>query len=293
MNEELKTCGLLLAGGNGTRLFPISQAVNKHLLPVYDKPMIFYSLATIMLAGIRRIGIISREEDIHLFNNLLGNGNRLGIEITYLIQKSPKGIPDAYIIAEKFIGSNNVFLCLGDNIFVGQGLGVALSGALVHKGAHIFAFPVSNPEDYGVIEINAVTGKIESLVEKPSNSVSRLAVPGLYLTDNAVIEIAKNLKPSKRGELEIIALLNFYLLENKLKVSAFQRGIGWMDAGTVESLYTAGELISVLQKRQGMQFANLEEIAWRNGWISSRELENLANSYPSTEYKKYLMNLLK
>lgn len=290
--NKVETCGLLLAGGNGTRLLPITQVVNKHLLPVYDKPMIFYSLSTLMLAGIRRIAIITKKEEVNLFKKLLGDGTRIGIQITYLIQKKPIGVPDAYITAEEFIGTNNVVLSLGDNIFVGQGLGVALSNALTHQGAHIFAFPVINPKDYGVVTIEPLTGKIASLVEKPQKSKSKLAVPGLYLTDNNAVEIAKTLKPSKRGELEIMDLLNFYLANDKLSVSVFRRGVGWMDAGSIDSLYTAGELVNLLQKRQGMQFANIEEIAWRNGWINNSDFKKIANSYPQTSYQKYLINLL-
>jgi len=290
--KEKQTCGIVMAGGNGTRLYPLTKSVNKHLLPVYDKPMIFYPLSTLMMAGIRRIAIVSREIDKSLYQDLLGDGSRFGVELSFVTQDVARGVPDAYLVCEEFIGNDDVVLILGDNIFAGQGLGETLSKARNHSGAHIFAFPVTNPQDYGVITFDPVTDKVVTIEEKPKNSKSKLAVPGLYFTDNRSIQIAKKLKPSARGETEISHLLMEYLSENSLSVSVFRRGIGWMDAGSIEALYAAGELISVLQRRQGLQFANLEEIAWRNGWISNSELHSAADFYPGTKHQSYLKGLL-
>jgi glucose-1-phosphate thymidylyltransferase len=287
----MPTCGIVLAGGNGTRLFPITKSVNKHLIPIYDKPMIYYAISTLMMTGIRRIAIVTREIDSELFKNLLGDGSRFGISITYLTQDYAKGIPDAFIVAEHFIGHDNIVLALGDNILVGQGLGKTLESALHHSGAHIFAFPVNNPEDYGIVTIDSKTDKIIKIEEKPKFTKSKLAVPGLYFTDNNAVSYAKELKPSARGEIEITQLLDLYLKDEKLSVSVFKRGIGWMDAGSVESLYSAGELIGILQKRQGMQFANLEEIGWRNGWISDSDLVSAAGLYLNSPYGDYLRGL--
>ena len=281
-----------MAGGKGTRLYPLTKSVNKHLLPVYDKPMIFYPISTLMMAGIRRIAVVTREVDRHLYQNLLGNGSRFGVELTFVTQDVARGVPDAYLVCEDFIKDDDVVLILGDNIFVGQGLGNTLSEARQHKGAHIFAFPVTNPEEYGVITIDSTTNRVTKIEEKPQNGKSKLAIPGLYFTDNRAISIAKNLKPSARGETEISDLLTRYLSEDSLSVSVFRRGIGWMDAGSIDSLYAAGELIHVLQRRQGLQFANLEEIAWRNHWISDSELLTAGDSYTGTKYQSYLQGLL-
>ena len=282
----------MMAGGNGTRLHPLTKSVNKHLLAVYDKPMIFYPISTLMMAGIRRIAVVTRGIDRELYRNLLGDGSRFGVELSFVTQDIARGVPDAYLVCEDFIDNDDVALILGDNIFVGQGLGETLSEARKHSGAHIFAFPVTNPEDYGVITVDSSTNRVIKIEEKPKNSKSRLAVPGLYFTDNRAIEIAKKLKPSKRGETEISELLTEYLSEGLLSVSVFRRGIGWMDAGSIEALFAAGELISVLQRRQGLQFANLEEIAWRNKWISDSELLSAANFYPRTKHQNYLIGLL-
>lgn len=287
-----QTCGIVMAGGNGTRLYPLTTSVNKHLLPVYDKPMIFYPLSTLMMAGVRRIAIVTRGIDKHLYQNLLGDGSRFGVELSYVTQDVARGVPDAYLVCEEFIGNDDVVLILGDNILVGQGLGEALTEAKLHSGAHIFAFPVTNPEDYGVVTFDSVTKRVIAIEEKPKDGRSKLAVPGLYFTDNQSIQIAKKLKPSKRGETEISELLMEYLSEDSLSVSVFRRGIGWMDAGSIDALYAAGELISVLQRRQGLQFANLEEIAWRNGWISDSELHLAADFYPGTKHQNYLKGLL-
>jgi len=292
MSIEKQTCGIVMAGGNGTRLYPLTKAVNKHLLPVYDKPMIFYPISTLMMAGIRRIAIVTRGIDKPLYQNLLGDGTRFGVELSYVTQDVARGVPDAYLVCENFIREDDVALILGDNIFVGQGLGETLSEAKRLAGAHIFAFPVTNPEDYGVITIDAVTNRVTKIEEKPKNSKSKLAVPGLYFTDNKAVSIAKSLKPSTRGETEISELLMSYLVEDSLSVSIFRRGIGWMDAGSIDALYAAGELVSVLQRRQGLQFANLEEIAWRNQWISDSELISSADFYPGTKHQAYLKSLM-
>jgi glucose-1-phosphate thymidylyltransferase len=254
--------------------------------------MIFYPISTLMMAGIRRIAVVTREVDRHLYQNLLGDGSRIGVELNYVTQDVARGVPDAYLLCEEFIGNDDVVLILGDNIFVGQGLGQALVDAREHNGAHIFAFPVTNPEDYGVITLDSSTNRVIRIEEKPKNSKSKLAVPGLYFTDNRAIAIAKELKPSARGEIEISEILTNYLLRDALSVSVFRRGIGWMDAGSIDALYSASELVSVLQRRQGMQFANLEEIAWRNQWITDGELVFAADFYPGTKHQSYLKGLL-
>lgn len=215
MNNK-QTCGIVMAGGNGTRLFPLTKSVNKHLLPVFDKPMVFYPLSTVMMAGIRRIALVTREIDKDLYQNLLGDGSRFGIELSYIIQDVARGVPDAFLVCEEFIGNDDVLLMLGDNILVGQGLGEALSEARKHSGAHIFAFPVKNPQDYGVVTFDPITNRPIAIEEKPQNSKSKLAVPGLYFTDNRSIKIAKKLMPSTRGETEISELLMEYLQEDSL-----------------------------------------------------------------------------
>lgn len=287
------TCGIILAGGNGTRLSPLTRSINKHLLPVYDKPMIYYPLSTLMMAGIRDIAIITRTKDLDLYHNLLGDGSAYGISLNYIAQDEPNGIPEAYVLAKNFIRKRNIALILGDNILLGQGLGKNLEFSTELTGAKIFAFPVNNPQDYGVVNVDPNTGRVLSLVEKPTNSNSNLAVPGLYFTDNQAIAVAESLSKSARGEFEISDVLNWYLEKNQLQVSTFRRGIGWMDAGSIQSLYAAGELVEVLQKRQGLRFACPEEIAWGSGWISDDDLENQASMYPNTEYGSYLKSLLK
>ena len=285
-------CGLIMAGGNGSRLLPLTKSVNKHLLPVYDKPMILYPLSTLMVAGIRRIAIITRSADHELFRNLLGDGKKYGIELEYLKQDYARGVPDGYRIASEFIGTQPVAMILGDNIFIGQGLGQTLVQSGHKDGAHIFAFPVKNPQDYGVVELDMQTNRPVSIAEKPKESKSKLAIPGLYFTNNEVVEIAKNIEPSTRGELEITDVLNHYLLDDRLEVTTFRRGVGWMDAGSIESLYSANELVQVLQERQGLKFSCPEEIAWRNGWISDSELIDNSKEYPETVYGKYLRELV-
>lgn len=289
----IEHCGILMAGGSGTRLSPLTRIINKHLLPIYDKPMIFYSLSTLMMTGIRRIAIVTRGSDIHLFHNLFGDGSKLGIEINYLSQDAPRGVPDGFLVAAKFIGNSSVTMILGDNIFIGQGLGETLKDISNVNGAHIFAFPVMNPQDYGVVNFDPGSGKIRSIVEKPKETESKMAIPGLYFTDNNILSYVQDLKPSSRGELEITDVLKRYLAESKLSVTTFRRGIGWMDAGTIESLYSANELVEILQRRQGLRFSCPEEIAWRNGWISDSQLNSLANDYLETSYGKYLKEILK
>lgn len=285
-------CGILLAGGNGTRLFPLTKSINKHLLPVYDKPMIFYPLSTLMMAGIRDVAIVTRSIDVDLYKNLLGDGSAFGISVTYLIQDHANGIPEGYVLAKKFVGDRDIALILGDNILIGQGLGKTLEASADKPGARVFAFPVNNPQDYGVVTLNPDTGRVTKLEEKPRNPQSNLAVPGVYFTDNRAIEIAESLKKSGRGEYEIADVLNWYLERDQLEVSTFRRGIGWMDAGSVQSLYEAGELVEVLQKRQGLRFACPEEIAWGNNWISDEQLKTQSLKYPNTDYGKYLESLL-
>lgn len=285
-------CGILLAGGNGTRLFPLTKSLNKHLLPVYDKPMIFYPLSTLMMAGIRDIAIVTRSIDEDLYKNLLGDGSAFGITLSYLIQDQANGIPEGYVLAKKFVGDRNIALILGDNILIGQGLGKTLESSSEKSGAKIFAFPVNNPQDYGVVTIDSVTGRAIKLEEKPKNPQSNLAIPGVYFTDNRAIGVAESLKKSNRGEFEIADILNWYLERDQLEVNIFRRGIGWMDAGSVQSLYEAGELVEVLQKRQGLRFACPEEIAWRNKWISDEQLRIQSLKYPNTDYGKYLESLI-
>jgi glucose-1-phosphate thymidylyltransferase len=286
-------CGIILAGGNGKRLSPLTRSINKHLLPVYDKPMIYYPLSTLMMAGIRDIAVITRKEDLVLYSHLLGDGSAYGISLTFIAQNEANGIPEGYVLAKSFIGKRNIALILGDNILLGQGLGKNLEFSTEISGAKIFAFPVNNPQDYGVVTLDPSTGQVISLVEKPINPKSNLAIPGLYFTDNQAVEVAESLSKSARGEFEISDLLNWYLERDQLQVSSFRRGIGWMDAGSVQSLYAASELVSVLQKRQGLRFACPEEIAWGSGWISNAELEKQAFKYVGSDYGSYLMSLLK
>lgn len=288
----VESCGIILAGGNGTRLLPLTKVINKHLLPIYDKPMIYYPLSSLMLAGVRDIAIIARPEDIKLYSQLFSNPSEFGISITLLPQEKPHGIPEAYIIAEKFINKRSVILILGDNLLLGQGLGRTLASSIVSNGAKIFAFPVKNPQDYGVVIIDEKTKKAKEIIEKPKNFISNLAVPGIYFTDSHAIELAKTLSLSARGELEIVDLLNKYLEINLLEIEVFQRGIGWMDAGSIDSLFEASELIQVLQKRQGLRINSPEEIAWRNKWITDKQLFLNAKKFSGTDYGDYLLTLL-
>ena len=286
-----KTKGILLAGGRGTRLAPITSVVNKHLIPIYDKPMIFYPLSTLMLCGIREIALITNPDEIGIFKRLLGDGSQLGIEITYFSQENPNGLPEAFTIAKDFLAGSKSVLILGDNLLIGQGLGRTLETHLEKTGASILAFPVNNPQDYGVVEFNEA-GQVISLEEKPENPKSNFAVPGIYFVDETAPELASDLVPSPRGELEITDLLKKYLEAGTLTVTSVRRGTGWMDAGTTESLYAASELVRVLQNRQGFRFNVPEEIAFNKGWISKQQLLTNASRYRNTEYGSYLLSLV-
>jgi glucose-1-phosphate thymidylyltransferase len=281
--------GIILAGGFGTRLYPITKAVSKHLLPVYDKPMIYYPLSILMLAGIRDILIISTRRDIPQYKDLLGSGKQLGLSFSYAIQEKPGGLAEAFIVGEKFIGKDDVALILGDNIFYGQHFSeILLNARKIQDGAVIFGYYVRDPRAYGVVEFDK-EGNVVSIEEKPTRPRSNYAVPGLYFFDNNVIQIAKTLKPSGRGELEIIDVNREYLRLGKLKVQIFGRGMAWMDAGTHESLLESANFIATIQKRQGMYVACIEEIAYHLGYISREQIRELAKALVNTDYGRYLV----
>ena len=283
--------GIILAGGSGTRLHPITQGVSKQLIPVYDKPMIYYPLSMLLMAGIREVLVISTPEDMPGFQRLLGDGSQIGISIQYEIQPSPDGLAQAFLIGEEFIGDDKVCLVLGDNIFYGSGLGTALKSNTLVQGGHIFAYHVSNPEEYGVVEFDK-NNKAISIEEKPQKPRSNFAIPGLYFYDNSVVSIAKSIKPSARGELEISSINEHYLNKGTLSVTVLDRGTAWLDTGTVDSLMAAGEFVQVVEKRQGLKVGCIEEIAWRQGFISTDELLSLAKPLAKSGYGKYLIELI-
>jgi len=283
--------GIILAGGSGTRLHPLTLAVSKQLMPVYDKPMIYYPLSTLMLAGINEILIISTPQDLPNFEKLLGDGSRIGCKFSYKVQPSPDGLAQAFILGEEFIGDDKVALILGDNIFYGSGMSKLLQSCADPDGGCVFAYQVHDPERYGVVEFDK-DRKVVSIEEKPTEPKSNYAVPGLYFYDNDVVEIAKNIKPSPRGELEITDVNREYLKRGKLKVGVFDRGTAWLDTGTIESLMQAGQFVQVIEERQGMKIAAIEEVAYRMGWIDREQLEAIARPLVKSGYGSYLMSLL-
>ena len=283
--------GIILAGGTGSRLFPITKGISKQLIPVYDKPMIFYPLSTLMLAGIKDILVITTKEDLKIFTSFLGDGEKYGVRISYEIQPKPEGIAQAFIIGEKFIGNSPVALILGDNIFYGEGISSLLRSANKKTTSSIFAYQVSDPERYGVVEFSK-DGKVIGIQEKPKDPKSKFAITGIYFYDNSVVTKAKSISSSLRGELEISDINEIYLKEGNLSVEVFERGIAWLDTGTVDSLHEASSFIRTIEHRQGLKISCPEEIAWRNGWISNDKLKKLALGYLKSGYGSYLLSLL-
>ena len=285
--------GIILAGGSATRLFPLSKAISKQIMPVYDKPMIYYPLSTLMLAGIREVLVISTPRDLPMFRELLGSGESLGMRFEYKVQEVPNGLAQAFVLGADFLGGEDGCLILGDNLFYGQNFSTMLRRASdIERGACIFGYFVRDPRAYGVVEFDA-EGKVISLEEKPSEPKSNFAVPGLYFYDNTVVEKAKSLKPSARGEYEITDLNKIYLAEGTLKVETFGRGFTWLDTGNCNSLLDASNFVSTIQNRQGFYISCIEEIAWRNGWISDSQLYELGKNLDKTEYGQYIMSLKK
>jgi len=284
--------GIVLAGGKGTRLYPMTKAVSKQLLPIYDKPLVYYPISVLMLAGIRDILIISTPDDIEAYKRLLGDGEKIGVSFSYMTQDKPRGLADAFILGEDFIGKDNVCLVLGDNVFYGQDLTKILNEAKSREeGATVFGYPVKDARAFGVVEFDKDRNVI-SIEEKPKEPKSNFAVPGLYFYDNDVIEIAKNVQPSKRGELEITSVNNAYLEKGKLKVTLMGRGMAWLDTGNPEGMLKAAEFVETVQARQGFYIACLEEIAWRRGFIDDEQLKALGKELKMTDYGKYLLSLI-
>ena len=284
--------GIILAGGSATRLFPLSKSISKQIMPVYDKPMIYYPLSTLMLAGIREVLIISTPRDLPMFQQLLGTGEKLGMTFEYIIQQIPNGLAQAFVLGEEFIGDDTACLILGDNIFYGQGFSkMLLEAKTIESGACIFGYSVKDPRAYGVVDFDE-TGKVTSIEEKPEHPKSNYAVPGLYFYDHSVVARAKALKPSARGEYEITDLNRTYMEENQLKVQLFGRGFAWLDTGNCDSLLDASNFVATIQNRQGYYISCIEEIAWRNGWIDNRQLKKSGKELDKTEYGQYILSLV-
>lgn len=283
--------GIILAGGKGTRLYPMTKVVSKQLLPIYDKPLIYYPLSMLLLAGIREILIISTPHDLPMYQELLGDGSRIGVKFTYKIQDTPRGLADAFILGEEFIGDDSVCLILGDNVFYGPDMTKILKSAMENTtGATIFGYPVKDPTAFGVVEFDK-NYNVVSIEEKPEKPKSNYAVPGLYFYDNKVVGIAKNIKPSSRGEIEITAVNNAYREMGELKVTLFKRGVAWLDTGTPEGMLKAAEFVETVQDRQGFYVSCIEEIAWRRGFISAEQLKKLGEELKMTDYGQYLLSL--
>ena len=289
--KEIKMKGIILAGGKGTRLYPMTKAVSKQLLPIYDKPLIYYPLSILMLVGIREVLIISTPEDTPLYERLLGTGEKIGMRFAYKVQESPRGLADAFILGEDFIGDDSVCLILGDNVFYGQDMTKMLRKAMENKvGATIFGYPVKDARSFGVVEFDK-NHKVVSIEEKPEHPKSNYAVPGLYFYDNRVVEIAKNVKPSARGEIEITAVNNAYLESGELNVTLLGRGMAWLDTGTPANMLKAAEFVEAVQDRQGFYVSCIEEIAWRRGFITTDQLKEIGNELRMTDYGQYLLSI--